>query len=364
MMRQTLFVVLLGMLLNMPLCCLASENRDAIITYESISSIDTINKAYKINSSPISKTYTIKASANPSYGGEVEGAGQYESGAICTLKARPKDGFVFKKWTKVGSSIATPKPELTISSVFEDAEYVAHFTATADVLNIIIISNPSIGGTISGDGPCVFGTTCTVTAVANDGYSFVNWEENDEVVSDNPYSFVVERNRVLYANFKTNTSSSYYISASAGANGSIIPQGDIEVSAGGSQTFSIAPNFGCRISNVFVDGVDLGPKETHTFPNVNANHTIIALFSGWGVEEDSSTQVDMFPNPAKDYVVVEGSDVAEIQFYNLIGEKVIDVNGYSDVITISTGNLPSGTYVVVITLHNGERWVDKVVITD
>ena len=63
-------------------------------------------------------------------------------------------------------------------------------------------AEPEEGGTVIGAGTYEIGTTCTLTATANDGYSFVNWTENDEVVSvENSYSFTVTGDRDLVANF-------------------------------------------------------------------------------------------------------------------------------------------------------------------
>ena len=46
------------------------------------------------------------------------------------------------------------------------------------------------------------GETCTVTATANDGYTFINWTENGEEVSTEAnYSFEVTNERNLVANF-------------------------------------------------------------------------------------------------------------------------------------------------------------------
>jgi hypothetical protein len=67
---------------------------------------------------------------------------------------------------------------------------------------ISVSANPTIGGSVSGGGSFVLGTNATVTAVPNNGYSFVNWTENGTVVSSqNPYSFTVNQNRNLVANF-------------------------------------------------------------------------------------------------------------------------------------------------------------------
>ena len=47
--------------------------------------------------------------------------------------------------------------------------------------------------------------SCTVRAMANEGYTFTNWTENDEVVStDATYTFIVSANRTLIANFTYN----------------------------------------------------------------------------------------------------------------------------------------------------------------
>ena len=51
---------------------------------------------------------------------------------------------------------------------------------------------PAIGGTVSGSGTYHQGDTCTLSAVPNEGFEFLNWTENGEVVStDNVYSFVI-----------------------------------------------------------------------------------------------------------------------------------------------------------------------------
>lgn len=71
----------------------------------------------------------------------------------------------------------------------------------------------------------------------------------------------------------------YTINASAGSNGSISPNGAVLVSAGGSQTFTIAANSFYHVANVIVDGVSIGPANSYPFNNVTANHTISATFA-------------------------------------------------------------------------------------
>lgn len=68
--------------------------------------------------------------------------------------------------------------------------------------NITAYASPANGGTVSGSGTYTIGEVCTLTALPNIGYEFVNWTENgEEVSSSSTYSFEVTRSRTLVANF-------------------------------------------------------------------------------------------------------------------------------------------------------------------
>jgi Divergent InlB B-repeat domain len=65
-------------------------------------------------------------------------------------------------------------------------------------------SLPTNGGTTSGAGTFPAGTTRTVTATANAGYTFSSWTENGSVVSTSAsYTFVLNGNRNLVAVFSS-----------------------------------------------------------------------------------------------------------------------------------------------------------------
>ncbi|GHT43777.1 hypothetical protein AGMMS49965_18270 [Bacteroidia bacterium] len=75
------------------------------------------------------------------------------------------------------------------------------------------------------------------------------------------------------------TQKSYSITASAGTGGSISPSGTANVTCGDSKSYTITPNSGYQISQVLVDGSDVGAVSSYTFPNVTAEHTISASFT-------------------------------------------------------------------------------------
>ncbi|MCR5659248.1 MAG: leucine-rich repeat protein [Bacteroidales bacterium] len=76
----------------------------------------------------------------------------------------------------------------------------------ATVFNIMATANPAEGGTVTGNGTFEASQSCTVTATANEGYTFMFWSENGNVVStDAEYSFIVTGDRGLVANFGDDT---------------------------------------------------------------------------------------------------------------------------------------------------------------
>ena len=148
---------------------------------------------------PGQNTYTITATASPTAGGSVSGAGTYNRYSTCTLTATANNGYTFVNWTKNGSVVST---NATYSfTVTGNASYVANFTLNS--YTVTATSNPTGGGSIIGAGTYSHGTAVALTATANEGFNFTNWTENGVEVSTAPtYSFVVTSNRSLVANFE------------------------------------------------------------------------------------------------------------------------------------------------------------------
>jgi hypothetical protein len=76
---------------------------------------------------------------------------------------------------------------------------------------ITVSASPSIGGTVSGGGTFAAGSSRTLTATANSNYVFTNWTENGSIVSTSAsYTFTLNGNRTLVANFTTIGSQASY----------------------------------------------------------------------------------------------------------------------------------------------------------
>lgn len=76
----------------------------------------------------------------------------------------------------------------------------------------------------------------------------------------------------------TYTIPTFTITASADSGGSISPSGNVSVSSGGSQTFTIAPNAGYEIDTLKVNGSNVTKTTSYTFTNVTSNQSIAVTF--------------------------------------------------------------------------------------
>ena len=217
-------------------------------------------------------TYSITATANPTAGGTVTGAGTYNQGASCTLTATANTGYTFSNWTENGSVVST---NADYTFTVEGARtLVANFTLNS--YTIAATANPSAGGTVSGAGEYNHGTSCTLTATANTGYTFTNWTENGSVVSTNAnYTFTVEGARTLVANFTLN---SYTIAATANPNDGGAVNGAGEYDYGANCTLTATANTGYTFANWTENGSTVSTDASYSF-TVTSNRNLVANFT-------------------------------------------------------------------------------------
>ncbi len=114
-------------------------------------------------------------------------------------------------------------------------------------------------------------------------------ETMDVTYDDNGIKFDVAREGFSPFAVVWNTQA-YTITASANNGGKITPSGDVTVAEGDNQTFTITPDSGYKIADVKVDGDSVGAVDSHTFKNVDANHTITVTF-----EKKSSPPIIVVP---------------------------------------------------------------------
>lgn len=237
------------------------------------------------SSGPISSTeefvlcpvvnYTISTSSYPTEGGSTSGSGNYPNGKSITVAATANSGHTFSNWSENGTSVSTnANYTFTVSG---NRSLVANFTQNAVNYTISTSSNPSVGGSTSGNGSYSNGKSLTVTATANNGYSFSYWSENGTSVSTNAnYTFTVSGNRILVANFTQNVVN-YTISTSSNPSAGGSTSGSGSYSNGQSLTVTASSNSGYIFSYWSENGVSVSANASYTLA-VSGNRNLVANF--------------------------------------------------------------------------------------
>jgi hypothetical protein len=115
----------------------------------------------------------------------------------------------------------------------------------------------------------------------NEGYKIINVVvDGNSVGAVGEYIFEsVQANHTITATFEMIPIVEYCVTANAGPNGSIIPEGVICVPEGSPLEFKIVAHEGNIISDVLVDGLFSGASDSFHFDSVSSDRSITAFFA-------------------------------------------------------------------------------------
>ena len=216
--------------------------------------------------------FEITINIIPEDGGSAYGSGMYLLGDPCSISAMPNPGYRFAEWIENGTTIST---ETEISFVVEEnRDITAVFER--DGYTIDAEADPAEGGTISGTGFYDTGTVCTLTAIENLGYSFINWTEGQTVVSEDPtISFNVESNRRLVAHFE-HIVYHIHLEINPEEGGSVVGDGEYHYGDTARLQAAAAPDF--YFIHWEEDGEVVSTSAEYSFA-VDSNRNLTALFA-------------------------------------------------------------------------------------
>lgn len=285
-------------------------------------------------------SFNITATADPIAGGNVTGGGNYQYGSTCTLTATANTGYTFVNWTKNGAQVSTNASYSF--TVTESAAYVAHFRANS--YTISVTANPSNGGTVTGGGTYTYGQSCTVTATADPGYSFVNWRENgNHVTSQAEYTFTVTGDRSLEARFDP---VSFNITATADPveGGNITGGGNYQY--GSTCTLTASANGNYEFINWTKDGIEVSTEATYTF-TVTASEDYVAHFRYEDDVEEHTSTSQIFPNPFKSTMSITAeSTIKSIRVYDAYGRLVMKQSVDDTHLDLDLSGFNAGVYLL------------------
>lgn len=201
----------------------------------------------------------------------------FTEGSSCTVMATPNSGYTFAGWKENGTTVSTNTSySFTVN---DDCTLVASFTALPQQYTVAVSANPTNGGTVSGGGTFTQGQSCTVNATPGSGYNFSSWKENGTVVSTNAsYTFVVNGNRTLVAQFTEIPPEEFSISVSASpAEGGTVSGGGT-YTQGQTCTVDANANTGYDFVGWTENDVVVSTSASYNFV-VNGNRTLVANFT-------------------------------------------------------------------------------------
>jgi uncharacterized repeat protein (TIGR02543 family) len=210
----------------------------------------------------------VQLSASPVLGGAVLGAGLFAQSSSVTVNANPNPGYAFVNWT-AGGVVASITPSYTFTMAGNKA-LVANFALSSN-FNVILSSNPALGGTTSGAGSYGAGSTVEITATPNSGYTFTNWS-GDATGSVNPLTFTISGDRNIVAHFAVGGP---IIGVGAGPG---------QINFGSAADFSILTKSGISTTGT-----------TRINGNIGVSPASATAITGFGLIMDSSNQFSISP---------------------------------------------------------------------
>jgi len=205
--------------------------------------------------------YNLVVESEDTNKGTVTGGGLHCPGESENISATPAEGYKFVQWNDGNTD--NPRhvwaDNLTFTAYFAEVEYY-----TLDVS-----ANFPAMGTVTGGGSYEEGSTVTVTATAEEGYHFVQWDDEN---TDNPRSVTMNDNVIMEAEFAADVvvpthvlslESNYTVMGSVSGDGEYAEDSSVEISATANQGY------------VFVrwqDGNTSNPR-TITMPHDDVTYT-------------------------------------------------------------------------------------------
>ena len=261
-----------------------------------------------------------------------------------------REGYTFAGWYK---DINCTNPwNFSVDVVSGDATLYAKWT-----INTYTISFYTNGGSAIASITANYNSTITApTTPTKTGYTFVNWYKDAACTSVwNFSSDKVTANITLFAKWTINT---YTINFDT---------------QGGSTVSSITTNYNTTITQPVAP-----TRNGYTFSGWYKESTCtnawnfstdvvtsnITLYAKWNlanaIEDIQSNEFKLYPNPAVDYVTLEGNNMKEVSIYNLSGVRVIQVVvKEKDKTTIDLNGLKTGVYLMHITTFDNTKSVLK-----
>ena len=272
--------------------------------------------------------YTITVISSDPTLGEVSGGGVFPEGSVITITATPIGYATFLNWSDGDTN------ETRDITVTEDATYIANFNMGTFYTITVVSLNPEMGS-VNGGGNFPMGAEVTIQANPFGGYYFDGWNDNSY---DNPRTITVTGDATYSAKFSAQQAQTYTLTVSCNPTQGAVT-GNGTYTAGTTVTVEAIPYDGFEFSR-WNDGVTDNPRSV----TINNNMTLVAFFTGTGINENGESVLSLYPNPVNSTLFIEGLEPnSNVLIYNTLGMLVKSVNTDKEV---NVSDLAAGVYMI------------------
>lgn len=276
----------------------------------------------------------------------------------------------FKAYLAEQNLIVNLNESLSFVSMSEVGTLLDPFIFSYTEITYIISATAEENGSIEPAGEIVvphWGSQ-GFSIIADTGYHVSDvFIDGESIGAVDTFTFInVFQNRSILASFEINT---YFIHATAGENGSILPADSVPVMHGRDTTFVFLPDEGYAIYNVWVNGDSIGAVDSYTFTQVMEDQSIhvdFELTTGLNEGYARSQRVLIYPNPVRNQLTIKIPDQqyaespATLMLYDYAGNLIKSTSLASHSGQLDLTGLPAGLYVLRLQTHKGHTEAFKI----
>ena len=288
--------------------------------------ITATKKIVVTDNMPIKATFTKKnfaVSLTKDGEGTISATGANDLNAVAygtelTINATPAEGYELTALTANGTDIHATKKvvvegNLTVKATFAKKSFAVSLTKEGE-------------GTISATGAndlnaVAYSTELTIVATPAEGYELVSITANGADITATK-KIVVKDNMTIKATFEKKTFAVMLTSNEHGEITIVEPVNLKAVSYGTTLTVkATGKNAQCVLTELTANGEDI--LATQSFVVTGPTEVKATFVDHTGVETTITQQVKLYPNPATDYVIVEGvAPASEVTLHSMTGERL------------------------------------------
>ena len=238
-------------------------------------------------------------------------------GTELTINATPAEGYKLTALTANGTDILATKK----LSVREDTEIKATFTKKTFAVKLTKEGEGTITATGADDLNAVtYGTELTINATPAEGYKLTALTANGtDILATKKLS--VREDTEIKATF---TKKTFAVKLTKEGEGTLTATGADDLNAvpyGTELTINATPAEGYKLTALTANGTDI--LATKKVVIKGATEVKATFADNTGVETTVTQQMKLYPNPATDYVIVEGvAPVSEVTLHSMTGDRL------------------------------------------